>query len=133
MAVYESEAAEMFGGNKSQFLVTKLKQVKYDEETLIQFASDVKEDKPSVYGDAFAKSPCYLESKNNSIIVYEKIDGEWIPRNLRISDRATVFEIKNVSLTYLATIKNAAVISRRLWNSKFRAGNPDKTDNDVTA
>lgn len=133
MAVYESESAEMFGGNKSQFLITKLKQVKYDEETLARFATDVKDGRPTVYGDAFAKSPCYLESKNNSILVYEKVDGEWVARDLNISDNASVFEIKNIALTYLATIKNAAVIPRKVWNSKFRNGNPSKQDEEVTS
>jgi hypothetical protein len=133
MAVYESESAEMFGGSKSQFLITKLKQVKYDEEKLIQFATDVKEGRPTIYGDAFAKSPCYLESKNNSIVVHEKIDGEWVPRDLNISSNANVFEVKNIALVYLATIKNATVMPRKLWNNKFRNGNPDKTDEDVTS
>lgn len=133
MAVYESEAAELFGGNKSQFLVTKLKQVKYDEEKLQEFANDVRDGKPTVYGDAFGKSSCYLESKGGNINVNEKIDGEWITKTIEIPDHASTFEIKSICLSYLAVIKNAAVIPRKLWNLKFRDGNPNKFDEDVTS
>lgn len=133
MAMYEAEAASMFGGNKSQFLLTKLKQVKYDEETLAKFANDVKEGRPTVYGDAFAKSPCYLESRNGNIVVNEKIDGEWVPKTIELDGNMELFEIKNICLSFLAIIKNAAVIPRKTWNMKFRDGNPDKTDEDVTS
>lgn len=132
MAVYESESAELFGGNKSQFLITKLKQVKYDEEKLQEFANDVRNGKPTVYGDAFGKSSCYLENKCGNINVNEKIDGEWVTKTIIVSDNASVFEVKNICLSYLAVIKNAVVVPRKLWNLKFRDGNPDKTDTDVT-
>lgn len=133
MAVYESESAELFGGSKSQFLITKLKQVKYDEEKLQEFAKDIREGKPTVYGDAFGKSSCYLESKNGNINVNEKIDGEWVTKTIEISEDASVFEIKNICLSYLAVIKNAAVIPRKIWNLKFRDGEPNKYDEDVTS
>lgn len=133
MAMYEAEAAGVFGGSKSQLLVTKLKQVKYDDEVLDKFAEAVKDGKPSVYGDAFAKSPCYLESKSGSIVVSEKIDGEWVQRPIKIDGGATVPEIKKLCMSYLAVIKNAAVMPRKLWNAKFKSGAPDKTDEDVTS
>lgn len=131
MAVYESESAELFGGNKSQFLITKLKQVKYDEEKLQEFAKDVLEEKPTVYGDAFGKSACYLESKGGNIIVNEKIDGEWESKVVEVSENVSVLEIKNICLSYLAFIKNATVMPRKTWNLKFRSGSPDKTDEEV--
>ena len=132
MAVFESEAASVFGGSKSQFLITKLKQVKYDEEKLVQFSNDIKEGRPTVYGDAFAKSPCYLESKSGNLVVYERIDGDWASKVIEIPDNMEVYEIKNICMAYLAVIKNAAVMPRKLWNTKFRNGSPDKTDEDVT-
>ena len=128
MAVFESEAASVFGGSKSQFLITKLKQVKYDEEKLVQFSNDIKEGRPTVYGDAFAKSPCYLESKSGNLVVYERIDGDWASKVIEIPDNMETYEIKNICMAYLAVIKNAAVMPRKLWNTKFRNGSPDKTD-----
>lgn len=133
MAMYEAEAASVFGGSKSQFLVTKLKQVKYDDEVLEKFSDAVKDNKSVVYGDAFAKSPCYLESKGGNIIVYEKIDGAWKDRPIPLDGKVTTQEIKKICMSYLSVIKNAAVIHRKVWNTKFRDGSPDKTDETVAA
>jgi hypothetical protein len=40
---------------------------------------------------------------------------------------------QNDYISIVATIKNATVMPRKLWNNKFRNGNPDKTDEDVTS
>lgn len=133
MAMYETEASDIFGGDFSEFIMKKVGQTQYDEDKLQLFAKNVKNGNPMVYGDAFAKSPCYLESKNYEIEVHERQEEGWTTRKIPIPDDATVFEIRNVCRAFLLTIKNANVLPKKTWNVKFRDGSPDKRDAEVVS
>lgn len=132
MAIEDAKASELFGGENSTYLSTRLAQSEWDDKQLNDFAASVADGRNTVLGDPRGGSGLYLEAKHGELFVHTKLNGEWTEKKLNANlEKASNEDIKNLCSSYADKINNMVQMSSHTWNTKFKFGITDKEDPDV--
>ena len=132
MAFEASKGTELFGGENSSYLDTRLQQAAYDSRQLEEFAKAVKSGKSVVLGDPFGKSNVYLETKNGEIMLHTRGgDNKWTERKLDVSQKASPKAIRDLCSVHADRISSMCNIPTNKWNDKFLNTTINKYDPEV--